>query len=173
MLHMALKCSILKVLEVFFKEPTQIHFIREIGRKINLASTSVANNIQEIKRMQLIQTKKTKPFDGLIANRENEEFLFYKKIYNLYTLYELKEKLIDIFHPKAIVVFGSYSRGEDIESSDIDILIISKAKDEANLQNFEKKLLRKINIIIVDDLNKLDKIIQKKVKNGFTLYGEI
>ena len=38
---MAQKCSLLKVLEIFFIEPTSIHFIKAISKKINLASTSV------------------------------------------------------------------------------------------------------------------------------------
>ena len=48
------KSSELKVLEVFFKEPTNIHFIREIGRKIKLAPTSVKNNVKELLKMELI-----------------------------------------------------------------------------------------------------------------------
>jgi len=167
------KCSNIKVLEVFFQEPTSMHFIREIGKKIKLAPTSVRNNIKEIEKIGLIQVNKSKPFNGFIANRDNEQFLFYKKVYNLYSLYKLKENLIENFHPKAIIVFGSYSRGEDIETSDIDILIISKVKKEIDLKRFEKDMKRKINLMIVNDLNKLDENIQKKVRNGFTLYGEI
>jgi len=170
---MVQKCSYLKVLEVFFREPAAIHFIREIGKKINLAPTSVRNNIKKLLKEKLITEKKSKPFDGFVANRENDEFIFYKRLYNFYTLNSLKNELIEILHPQAIVVFGSYCLGEDIETSDIDILIISKVKEELNFSKFEKSLSRKINIIIVDTLNKLDKNIRRKVINGFILYGEI
>jgi len=165
------KCSLLGVLEVFFREPTTIHFIREIGKKINLAPTSVKNNINELLKIGLIMEKESKPFNGYVANRENEMFLFYKKSYNLFSLYEFKEKLIEILHPKTIVIFGSYSLGEDIENSDIDVLIISKIKEDIDLKHYEKKLSRKINYIIVNNLDKIDKKIQKKVINGFTIYG--
>ncbi len=167
------KCSIIRVMEIFFKEPTSIHFIREISRKIKLAPTSVRNNLKDLERINLIVKKKANPFDGYFANREDSSFIFYKKAYNLYTLYELKEFLIEKISPNSIVVFGSYSRGEDIESSDIDILIISKINKKIGLSNFENKLKRKINVITLDNLNKLDEKIQKKVRNGFTLYGEI
>jgi predicted nucleotidyltransferase len=173
MLHMVQKCSSIKVLEIFFQEPTSVHFIREIGKKINLAATSVRNNIKELEKMKLIQVNESRPFKGFVANRDSEKFLFYKKVYNFYTLYGLKEKLIEIFYPKAIIVFGSYSRGEDIETSDIDVLIISKVKKEVDLRRFEKDLRRKINLLIVNDLNNIDEKIQKKIRNGFTLYGEI
>lgn len=165
------KCSLLRILEVFFIEPTTIHFIREIGKKIKLAPTSVRNNLRELLKLKLIIKKRSRPFDGFVANRENDTFLFYKRVYNLYTLNNLKEKLIDILHPNTIVVFGSYSLGEDVESSDIDVLIISKVKKEIDLLEIEKKFKRKINTIIIDDINKLDKNIQKKIFNGFVIYG--
>ena len=167
------KCSLMKVLEVFFKEPTTIHFIREISREINLAPTSVRNNLNNLLKEKLIIEKKSNPFDGYIANRDNEELIFFKKTYNLSTLYELKKFIESSIHPIAIVMFGSYSRGEDVESSDIDILVLSKIKKNINLENFEKKLERKINLIILKNINELDEIIKKKINNGIALFGEL
>lgn len=167
------KCSNIRVLEVFFKEPTTIHFIREIGREINLAPTSVKIIVNELLKSGLIATKKSKPFDGYISNRENELFLFYKRAYNLSTLYELKQLIIESLHPKAIIFFGSYSRGEDIETSDIDLVIISNISKNIKLKSLEEKLKRKINIMVVDDLKKFDKPIIKRIYNGIVLHGEI
>jgi len=165
------ECSLLKVLEVFFKEPTRIHFIREIAREITLAQTSVRNHINELKKENLVTEKEFKPFNGLVANRDNEKFLFYKQVYNLYSLFELKQKIISKIAPKAIILFGSYQRGEDIEGSDIDILIISKIKKEIDLSKFEKQLKRGIHLTFVKDMNDLDMHIRNNVKNGVVLYG--
>ena len=165
------KCSYLKVLEVFFIEPTTVHFIKEISRKIKLAPTSTRNYIKDLLSKNLIAKKKAKPFDGFIANRENEDFIFYKRVYNLYSLKELTAFLVSTLWPKLIVVFGSYARGEDVEGSDIDILMISKVRKKINLEKFEKKLKRKINLLIIDKLEKLDKNIIKKIYNGTVLYG--
>lgn len=170
MLQMKQKCSIISVAGIFFREPTGIHFIREIGKRIGLAPTSVKNNINYLLEKGLILKKKSKPFDGFIANRDNEDFLFYKRIYNLFSLHGVRKKLISL-HPKAVVVFGSYSLGEDVESSDIDICIISKIKRDLNLKSFEDQLGREINLIFVDSLSRLDKNIEKKVLNGVVIYG--
>lgn len=170
---MVQKCSYLRVLEVFFKEPTAVHFIKEIGKRIKLSPTSVRANVKSLLREGLIMEKKSKPFDGFAANRENDKFIFYKRLYNFYVLNSLKDELVEILHPQAIVVFGSYFLGEDVETSDIDILIISKVKEELNLKNFEKSLGRKINIIFITNLSKLDRNIQKKVINGFVIYGAL
>jgi predicted nucleotidyltransferase len=171
--HMIQKCGYMKTLEVFFKEPTKIHFIRSISRKINLAQTSVRNHIKFLIKNKMILEKKSNPFNGYVSNRENKEFIFYKSIYNLASLKNLNEFIINSCYPKSLVLFGSYLRGEDIESSDIDFFVLSKTKKEFNLTKFEKTLGRKINILFSDSLEKLDKKIQNKIKNGFVLEGEI
>ena len=167
---MVQKCSLIRTLEIFFIEPTTIHFIKEISRKIKLAPTSIRNNIKELLKNNLIKIKKTKPFNGFIANRESNSFIFYKRIYNLYSLKNLIDFLVESYYPKLVVVYGSYSLGEDLESSDIDIIII-KSNNEIKLGNFEKKLKRKIQIISINDLNELDINLKKKVLNGIVLYG--
>ena len=167
------QCSYMAVLEVFFKEPINIHFIREIGRRIKLAQTSVRNHIRDLERKKLIVIKSAKPFNGFVANRENEEFLFYKQAYNFYSLLELKKTIVNTLHPKAIIVFGSYSRGEDIEKSDIDILVITKIKKEVEIKNIEKKMDRKINLIFKESLEKLEEPIKDNVLNGWVIYGWI
>mgnify|MGYP001576023803 CR=1 FL=1 len=85
----------------------------------------------------------------------------------------MRNSIIESIHPISIILFGSYSKGEDIETSDIDILIISKAKKELKFLEIEKKLKRKINIMIVEDLKKLDSLIVDKIYNGIILYGGI
>jgi predicted nucleotidyltransferase len=83
----------------------------------------------------------------------------------------LKEFIIKNYSPQLAVVFGSYSLGEDVEESDIDILILTKGKKDIFLQKFEKILKREINLIVLDNLTKLDKPLIKKVYNGFVICG--
>ena len=168
---MVQKCSYLKVLEVFFQEPTSIQFIKSISRKINLAPTSVKNHVNQLIIDKLIIPKESIPFNGFIANRDNEKFIHYKRSYNLFSLFELNQFIISELYPKKIILFGSYSIGEDVESSDIDLIIISKANKEFKLDKFEKELKRKINIMIINKLDKLDNIIKNKVNEGIILYG--
>jgi len=165
------KCGYFKVLGVFFAEPTAIHFIKEISKKIKLAPTSVRKHIKDICKQNFIKRKEAKPFDGFTANRENEEFIFCKRAYNLYCLKSLSDFLVSSYYPKLLVVYGSYSWGEDVESSDIDIFVMSKAKKDINAVEFEKRLKRKIHILMSDDINKLDSGLKKKIFNGIVLYG--
>jgi predicted nucleotidyltransferase len=168
-----LKTSIWKVFEIFADEPLKIHFIKEISRKINLAPTSVRKHIRDLKEENIIFKKKGERFYGYVSNRNDDNFLFYKKILNLVKIKEsgLIENLIKALYPKTIVLYGSYYRGEDVENSDIDLLIISNKKKEFNLEKFEKLLKRRIHIISEENLNRLDKNLRLEIINGIVLYG--
>lgn len=163
------KCSIWKVAEIFFIEPTKVHFINEISRKIKLAPTSVRNHILTLLELSFIEKVNSEPFNGYKAKRDNPEFIFYKKISNLIQIKEfglidsLKEK-----YPKSIILFGSYDKGEDIESSDIDIFIDSK-KFKINTEKFEKLLKRNIHLIFKEEVNPSLKL---SIYQGSLLFGE-
>jgi predicted nucleotidyltransferase len=167
---MVQKSSYEKTLEIFFIEPTNIHFIKEISREIKIAPTSIRKNIGLLLKENLIIKKEAKPFSGYVANRNNESFIFLKRIYNLYTLSELTEYIKRNIYPSLFLVFGSYSIGEDIESSDIDLFMISKSK-KIDVKKFEKKLKREINLLVVDNLNKIEKPLLNKIYNGIVLCG--
>jgi len=47
MYQMIQKCSLLKVLEVFFVEPTTIHFIRRISKEIKFREKIDVHSIEE------------------------------------------------------------------------------------------------------------------------------
>lgn len=173
MYHMIQKCGYLKTLEVFFGEPTKIHFIREISKKVGLSQSAVRNHIKFLFEKNMIIKKKSKPFDGYISNRDNDEFIFCKMIYNLSSIKALRDFIIREIFPKAIVLFGSYLRGEDIESSDIDLFVLTNSKKEIDFSYFEDVLERKINVLYSNNLELLDKVMQGKIKNGFVLEGEL
>lgn len=163
------KCSLWNVAEIFFKEPTKVHFIQGISKKIKLAPTSVKKHIQTLAEMGLIEKTKTEVFVGYKAKRENPEFIFHKKISNLISLHSsgiieyLKEH-----YPKSVILFGSYAKGEDIETSDIDLFIEFK-KFKINLEKFEKLLKRSIHILFKEEASKS---ILESINQGEILYGE-
>ena len=167
------KCSLFAVLNEFFKEPTRIHFIREISREINLAHTSIKRHIDTLLKESFIQKKKSNPFDGYIANRENEKFILYKRAFNLISLEQVILEIKDKISPKVIVLFGSYEKGEDIEGSDIDILLISKVKKNLDFSKYEKQLKRQIHMTTIENLKELDFSLRNNVKKGIIIEGEL
>ena len=90
-------------------------------------------------------------------------------------IYELnKSGLIEYLwqglSPQAIILYGSYAKGEAIESSDIDIFIIGKEK-EINLDEFEKKLGKNIHLIFDPDTKHIPKELMNNLANGVILKG--
>ena len=166
------KCSLWRVLEVFFKEPTRVHYVREISRNIHLAPTSVKKHILTLLKQDII-IKKKELFIGYSANLENENFIFHKRINNQINIKTsgLLKYLIDNTHPETIILYGSYSRGEDREHSDIDLFILTKNSKQLNLEKFEKELKREIHIIIEKDSRNLNPNLRENLKNGFVIYG--
>jgi DNA-binding transcriptional ArsR family regulator len=169
MYMIAQKCSLWNVAEIFFKEPTRVHYVKEISRKIALAPTSVTNHLKTLYEMNLIVKARGDIYSGFKASRENSEFIFEKKIANLILLKTsgLIEKLAEKY-PSRIIAYGSFDKGEDIETSDIDLFIDSK-KFSVNLENFEKDLNRKVHIMFREEV---DKSLMSSINNGTILFGE-
>ena len=170
------KSSMQLVLDLFFISPTKEYTLKEISTLIKLAHTSVKRNLLMLVKQGLImmqvQKKGNRSFPSYKAKMENPLFKKYKKIANLQHLLEsgLVEFLEENIMPKSIVLFGSYSRGEDIESSDIDIFI-EGIEEKLNLTFFEKKLKKKIELHYKKDFISYPNELKNNIINGIVLYG--
>ncbi len=167
------KSSIWKVFEVFVDEPLKNHYIKEISRKINLAPTSVRKHVSDLERAGIIIKRKGERFYAYAANRDNNDFLYYKRIFNLIKIKEsgLIEYIVKSIYPISIVLYGSYSIGEDVETSDIDLLIITKTRKRLEFDTFERKLKRKIHPIFESSIKNLHKNLRSEAINGIVLHG--
>lgn len=172
--------SVFKVSELIFNYPNKTFHIRMLEKKTGFSTTAVIDSINELKKYNLITIEETPLTTNIKANLESEEYRFYKLVFNLYRLkrYKFVDNLIDIFNnPEAIVLFGSFAKGEDIEESDVDILIISHNKPNENSEKtidiFERELNRKINIQILPSLDKSSNEFKNAVANGIVLHGYI
>jgi predicted nucleotidyltransferase len=163
-----------KVMEVFFKNPDKSFHIRELARITGLSSTGVIKIVKRLKLESLLVSKKEKMVEE-VKPSFNDKFYLIKRAYNIHYLYDsgLIKYLKDFYEePKAIVLFGSYSKGLDTSQSDVDICIITGKNDLPNLINFEKKLNRKINIINTTIIN-MEKEFKNSLANGVVLEGYI
>lgn len=166
-----------KVLRLFFEDPYPkgIGFqLREIGRKVAIAPTSVKRYLRELEKEGLITKLKHRIYGYPIyyANRDNENFKLLKKLDNIVKIKEseLLDHLLENCIPDVIILFGSASRGEDLKDSDIDLFVMSK-EEKLDLGRFEKILGRKINILFNEDFNKLSKELRNNIINGIILKG--
>lgn len=159
----------------FCRYPTSEFAYRELERKTGLAIGTVSHYIQELKRAGLVKTRRAANAILASAAMENALFVQLKRAYNVEVLYStgLVDFLLDKLRPDALVLFGSYSRGEDDEESDIDIAVIHGRKAVLDLTPHEKKLARKIALTHIKAAKEAPKDFRNTMANGVVLAGSI
>lgn len=161
-----------RVLQEFFDFPRKDFQMRELSRRIRLAQVSVINHLKALQKDELIIKEKKGLYSTYRANKENEDFKILKKQNIIWRMHKcglisfLDEKL----KPNCIVLFGSASRGEDTETSDID-LFIQAEETELNLEKYEKVLNRKIKLFFEQKITNLSKELLNNIINGQITYG--
>ena len=163
------------IMKFFLESPTTEVHLRALARQLEISPTWIGKVIPELKKQNLIILTKNKEtrLISLKAKRDASEFIALKRSINLYDLQNcnLIEKLIEEYNkPEAIILFGSYSKGADIEKGDIDLAVVSSRKVNINLSKFEKRLKRKINLIALNK-NSISKEFKETLANGVVLYG--
>ncbi|MBT3407014.1 nucleotidyltransferase domain-containing protein [Candidatus Woesearchaeota archaeon] len=173
------KKSTEKILSIIFTHPNRTFHVRNLARLANLSTTSVTKAIKDLESLKIVKVESTDITKNIKANLESDSFTRYKRILNLHQIEKnkLTEIITNELNPSAIVLFGSYAKGEDIEESDIDIVTISNKKStkelEKSLEKTEKALKRKISLQILPSLEKSSKEFKNAIINGIVLQGYI
>ncbi len=167
------KSTKVKVLEFFFRNPSKETHLRELSRLLKLSMPTIISATDDLAKENLINKIKSGFITKVHSNRESVRFIRKKRIYNMAMIFEsgIIEHLIEVYnHPKSIILFGSFSRGDDIEKSDIDITVITKKKADFDSSKYEKFLGRTISIYEID-LNDVSKEFKLNLMNGIVLEG--
>ncbi len=164
--------NVYRILRLFFDSPTKHFQLREISRITKIGLPSVRNHVKRLERLGFVKKKKTSVYTSFVSNRDDEKFLTYKRSDTLIRLHEtgLVSYLAEKSLPDTIVLFGSCSRGEDIETSDID-LFIQGPEEKIDLGRFESKLKRKINLLFENDIKDISNELMNNIINGIVIYG--
>ena len=169
-----------KVMYVLSKYPDKEFSLSDLAKEAGIAKGNIGQFIRALESEQIIKIERLSKIWRIRANRENPAFLRAKLLLNLAHIYttDLIEVLNQHYrNPKAIVLFGSYRKGEDISGSDIDIGIENDdVKEYATvrldeLSKLEKQLDRKIQIHLFNrkttDINLFNNIANGIVLSGF------
>lgn len=168
------KNSVLRVTDIIFNSPTREFHARELSRLSGLSIFAVLEALKRLSKDGIISVSKKGNLK--IAKASNSKsFIRAKRIRNLEKLYSsgLVDHLLHSYGTtEAIVLFGSYGRGDDIEKSDIDIAIITDDHKEQDLGKFEKILSRKISLHEIK-LKEINKGFHNSLINGIVLEGAL
>jgi predicted nucleotidyltransferase len=161
-----------KILKIFLFSPNDSFRLRELSRMSKISPPSVMNYLKKFEKEELIKSYRKRDIPYYRANIENQNLNFYKRLATLYELHKsgLIEYLWDKLAPEAIILYGSYAKGEFTEESDMDIFIIGKEK-RINIEDFEKKLAVKLHMLFEENPKKIHEKLKNNLCNGLVLKG--
>ena len=154
-----------KLVELIYGYPNKKMSIREIAKKTGLSKSTIQNKMKSLKKEGILNKKGL--FSNTIYAKFNKSCYYIDKIYKS----GLVDFLIKQANPSCIILFGSFSKGESVYESDIDLFIEAIKKKDADITKYEKKLKHKIQLFVEPDIKNLPDELFNNVVNGIKLYG--
>jgi len=156
---------------------------REIAKNLKVSPTAIGKALKLLEKEGILKVRKSSnlKINLIELNRDNKKTIQLKRAENLKMLYEsgLSDFLNENFTGAVVILFGSYSRGEDVwyskddeKNSDIDIAVIGRREKFVNLERFERILRRKVVINFYENLN-IHRHLKENILNGIVLSGGI
>jgi len=156
---------------------------RNIAKSLHVSPTSIAKSLPYLEKSSFIKINRNDKMNlNLIEfNRDNQNAIDMKRVENLKMVYELGlvRFLTDALPGCSIILFGSYSRGEDVlaneaeHKSDIDIAVIGTKNKEIDLTTFNKLLERTIILNFYPSFKEIHKHLRDNILNGIVLSGSV
>lgn len=148
---------------------------RQIAVHLNVTQPGIMKALPLLEELDFIKVHKDKETKrwAISLNTNNHKVMQLKRIDNLKQICEsgLEDFLEKEFAGGTIILFGSYSRGDDTINSDIDIAIIGRKQKTLDLISYETNLERKINLNFYDSFDKIHKNLKENLANGILLSG--
>jgi len=166
-----------EILRFLFVNAGTVFNARALAKGLEVSQPAISKALPALEQNSYIRVKKDKESKRLSIglNRDNPLITGLKRSENLKMLYEsgLPEYLSDDFPGCTIILFGSYSRGEDTMESDIDMAVIGTKEKSMDLEKFEKMLNKKVIVQFYPDFREINKHLRENLFNGILIKGGI
>lgn len=148
---------------------------RDIAKILDVSPTAVSKSVKKLIEKNFAVLEKTKSINFIFFNRSEQRNIELKRVENLKQVYlsGLSEYLLHALAGSTIILFGSYSKGEDTVSSDIDIAVIGRKEKGLELEGYEKRLNRKVHVLFFDSWEKISEHLKNNILNGIVLHGHV
>ena len=148
---------------------------REVAGILKVSPTAISNSVKKLKDDNIIKIEKTKTINFVSFNRDEQKAIELKRVENLKNIYisGFGDYLEKELAGATVILFGSFSKGEDTTTSDIDIAVIERKDKALELEKYEKMLHRRININFYDSWKKIHEHLKNNILNGIVLHGGV
>lgn len=150
--------------------PTRELTLTEISEENDISKPWILEKIKTLEGEDFIKVKRKGNQKTVQFNRDSEKAKRLKRVINLERFYqsEILERIIETYsYPEAVVLFGSFSQGEDIEESDIDIAVLT---DKEGLDFTGELMGRKISVHEFKT-EEIPGNMKETLANGIVVYG--
>jgi len=169
----------IKVITWFFSHPDQEISLTDLVQNVRISKTTANMIVRKLIKEGFLKLEELGRIWRISCNHEHKYNSSRKVAYNLESIYRsgiVEHVLSKIDNPKAIILFGSYRKGDDTEKSDIDIAVETLDDEEVNITTtgiipelgYRKNI--KVNILKFSR-NKIDVNLFANIANGIVLYG--
>lgn len=160
---------IINDLKPFFEDCYRRINVREYAKIMHISPPTASKMLDSYYHENLLSKEKFRNYIMFYANKESSQFT---DLSRMYWGIELKE-LIDLMERElttpTIILFGSLSKAEAKSDSDVDLAVFAYKK-ELNMNSFEKKLKRKIQIFWFTSIKSIkNKELANNIINGYLL----
>ena len=165
--------KIINNLKPFFEDCYRRINVREFSRITKISPPTASKILLDYHKEGLLLMEKNRNYIFYYANKNDKVFLELSRIYWRNKLSEILEYLDKNLLNPTIILFGSLSKAETKNNSDVDLCILAHKK-ELNLTKFEKKLKRKIQLFFFNSIDEIkNKELANNIVNGHIINGRI
>ena len=161
-------------LKPFFEDNYRRINVREYSRIINISPPTASKLLEKYRKQELLKKEEDKNYFYYLANKESPLFIDLSRIYHKNLLEKsgmIKYLEKELLNP-IIILFGSLSKAEAKNDSDIDLAIFTPTKKEINLEKYETILKREIQFFIFEDRKGVkNSNLLNNILNGYKITG--
>lgn len=164
--------SVFSVLCRFAGEPLSR---RDIAKHAGVSPMSASNGVTMLASEGLVTIVRIKTTDQVALDLSNHRAVALKRAENLtrIALSGLVEACERTAPGSTIILFGSYSFGEDISTSDIDVAIIGRSSVDFDGSRFETELFRPVHVSAFESWMHIDTHLRNSILSGIVLSGRV
>jgi len=161
------------ILSKLVMNPNRSLYIRQLSKELGLTFSVVYKEIEKLKSLGLVTEERRGRIRLFTINKNSVIYDELRRLLLKTTALgqQLKSSLPELEKAKYVLIYGSVARGEELETSDVDLLIIGDIAEEnliAGIRKVEKEIGREINYILWSERE-----FEKRVKTKHHLLTEI
>ena len=160
-------------LKPFFEDCYRRINVREYSKLVGVSPPTASKILSDFNKEGLLSQEKYRNYIFYYANKNSRTFIELSRIYWRIKLEKLTDFLNNNITSQTLILFGSLSKAETKQDSDIDICIIGH-KRNLNITPFEKIMKRKIQLFFFSSLKEIkNSELLNNIMNGYLLKGRL